>query len=224
MTSVLIADDDPHIRELIRMTLRQDRYELSEAGSGTDALRIASAQRIDIAIVDVMMPGIDGLEVCRELKRYYDIPILLLTAKGTNTDKVKGFQAGTDDYVVKPFDPTELRYRMKALLRRFQLDKSCVIEVGALYLNADRTVSIDGTNMILPPKEFELLTLLASHPNRTLTREQLIQQVWGLDYEGDERTVDVHVKRLRERLCSYASRLEIVTVRGLGYKLEVQHD
>ncbi|PZD96425.1 DNA-binding response regulator [Paenibacillus sambharensis] len=224
MTSVLIADDDPHIRELIRMTLRTDRYELTEAGSGTDALRIAAAQRIDIAIVDVMMPGMNGLEVCRELKRYYDIPILLLTAKGTNTDKVMGFQAGTDDYVVKPFDPAELRYRMKALLRRFQLDHRCVIEVGGLYMNTDRTVSFDGTDIVLPPKEFELLSLLASHPNRTLTREQLIQQVWGVDYEGDERTVDVHVKRLRERLSGCSSRTEIVTVRGLGYKLVVQHD
>ncbi|MCR6108479.1 response regulator transcription factor [Salipaludibacillus agaradhaerens] len=223
MSTLLIIDDDPHIRELVKLALRADGYDLMEAGSGTEALTILKRTPIDGAIVDIMLPGVDGLHVCREIKHYYEIPVLLLTAKGTNNDKVKGFQSGTDDYLVKPFDPLELSYRIKALLRRFRMDKGYSVHLGDFYMNTERVVRVNDISITLPPKEFDLLFKLASHPNRGLTREQLIEHVWGVDFEGDERTVDVHVKRLRERFSQLTDSFEIVTVRGLGYRLETKH-
>jgi two-component system OmpR family response regulator len=223
MIKVLIADDDPNIRELVRLALRSDGYDMIEAENGKDALARIHSERLELAIVDIMMPGTDGLEVCREIKQYIEIPVLLLTAKGTNADKVIGFQAGTDDYVVKPFDPNELRYRVKALLRRYRMEQGYSVQVGQLYMNGERQVYVEERLVPLPPKEFELLFRLASHPNRTLTRDQLIEQVWGSEFEGDERTVDVHVKRLRERFSELTDSFEIVTVRGFGYRLEVKH-
>ncbi|MNJ38435.1 response regulator transcription factor [Paenibacillus bouchesdurhonensis] len=223
MIKILVVDDDPFIRELVRLALRSDDYNILEAKNGTEAIAFIHEERLELVIVDIMMPGTDGLEVCREIKRYFDIPVLMLTAKGTNIDKVAGFQAGTDDYVVKPFDPKELSYRVKALLRRYRFDRGYSLQVGQLYLNAQRQVSVGEKEVSLPPKEFELLYRLASQPNRTLTREQIIEHVWGSDFEGDERTVDVHVKRLRERFSELTDSFEIVTVRGLGYKLEVKH-
>ncbi|MUG43713.1 response regulator transcription factor [Paenibacillus woosongensis] len=223
MIRILVVDDDPFIRELVRLALRSDHYGILEAANGAEAIAMIHDERLELVIVDIMMPGPDGLEVCREIKRYLDIPVLMLTAKGTNLDKVTGFQAGTDDYVVKPFDPKELSYRVKALLRRYRLDRGYSLQVGQLYMNAERQVSIGQQVISLPPKEFELLYRLASQPNRTLTREQIIERVWGDDFEGGERTVDVHVKRLRERFSGLTDSFEIVTVRGLGYRLEVKH-
>ncbi|WP_019638719.1 response regulator transcription factor [Paenibacillus fonticola] len=223
MIKILVADDDPLIRELVRLALRPDDYDILEADNGKEAIAAIREERLELVIVDIMMPGKDGLEVCREIKRYYDIPVLMLTAKGANIDKISGFQAGTDDYVVKPFDPKELSYRVKALLRRYRFDRGYSVQVGELYMNTERHVSVDGKEVSLPPKEFEVLYRLASQPNRTLTREQIIERVWGNDFEGDERTVDVHVKRLRERFAALTDSFEIVTVRGLGYRLEVKH-
>jgi two-component system OmpR family response regulator len=223
MIKILVVDDDPFIRELVRFALRSDAYDIIESESGTDAIAKVHAERLELAIVDIMMPGADGLEVCREIKRYYDIPVLILTAKGANIDKVTGFQAGTDDYVVKPFDPKELSYRVKALLRRYRFDRGYSLQVGQLYMNAERQVCVGEKVVPLPPKEFDLLFRLASEPNRTLTRDQIIERVWGDDFEGDERTVDVHVKRLRERFSELTDSFDIVTVRGLGYRLEVKH-
>ncbi|WP_078578715.1 response regulator transcription factor [Salipaludibacillus agaradhaerens] len=223
MSTLLIIDDDPHIRELVKLALRADGYDLIEAGSGTEALTILKRTPIDGAIVDIMLPGVDGLRVCREIKHYYEIPVLMLTAKGANSDKVKGFQSGTDDYLVKPFDPLELSYRIKALLRRFRMEKGYSVHLGDFYINTERVVRVNDISITLPPKEFDLLFKLASHPNRGLTREQLIEHVWGVDFEGDERTVDVHVKRLRERFSQLTDSFEIVTVRGLGYRLETKH-
>lgn len=223
MIRILVVDDDPFIRELVRLALRVDAYDILEADNGTEAMAIVHEERLELVIVDIMMPGTDGLKVCREIKRYLDIPVLMLTAKGTNIDKVAGFQAGTDDYVVKPFDPKELSYRVKALLRRYRFDRGYSLQVGQLYMNAERQVSVGEKEISLPPKEFELLYRLASQPNRTLTREQIIERIWGDDFEGDERTVDVHVKRLRERFSGLTDSFEIVTVRGLGYRLEVKH-
>ncbi|MFC6333554.1 response regulator transcription factor [Paenibacillus septentrionalis] len=224
MIKILIADDDPYIRELIRHALRTDNYATVEAENGSDAIAQIHAERIDLAILDIMMPGKDGFEVCREIKRYYDIPVLLLTAKGASVDKVAGFQAGTDDYLVKPFDLAELTYRVKALLRRYRYDAGFAIQAGDLYMNAERQAYVSGKLIPLPPKEFELLYLLASQPNRTYTRDQIIEHVWGDEFEGDERTIDVHVKRLRERFSVLTDQIEIVTVRGLGYRLQVKHD
>ncbi|GKU76037.1 response regulator transcription factor [Paenibacillus sp. L3-i20] len=223
MIKVLIADDDPHIRELIKLALRSDGYEFLEVEDGNTAIDAMYRSNPQFAIADIMMPGKDGLTVCQEIKRYSDIPVLMLTAKGTNTDKVKGFQAGADDYVVKPFDPGELKYRVKALLRRYRMEQGFSVRVGSLYMNSEGQLLIGEKTMSLPPKEYELLFKLAAHPNRTLTREQLIEYVWGLEYAGDERTVDVHVKRLRERFSSLTDSFEIVTVRGFGYRLEVKH-
>lgn len=224
MIKILIADDDPYIRELIRHALRTDNYATVEAENGSDAIAQIHAERIDLAILDIMMPGKDGFEVCREIKRYYDIPVLLLTAKGASVDKVAGFQAGTDDYLVKPFDLAELTYRVKALLRRYRYDAGFAIQAGDLYMNAERQAYVSGKLIPLPPKEFELLYLLASQPNRTYTRDQIIEHVWGDEFEGDERTIDVHVKRLRERFSVLTDQIEIVTVRGLGNRLQVKHD
>ncbi|SDZ26153.1 DNA-binding response regulator, OmpR family, contains REC and winged-helix (wHTH) domain [Evansella caseinilytica] len=223
MSKLLVADDDPHIRELVKLALRADGYDIVEAESGSTALAVIHQKQMDAAIIDIMMPDTDGLQVCREIKQYYDIPVLLLTAKGTNNDKIKGFQSGTDDYLVKPFEPTELRYRMKALLRRFRMEKGYSVQIGHVYMNKERVLRVKDIPVSLPPKEFELLFKLAAHPDRVLTREQLIEHVWGVDFEGDERTVDVHVKRLRERFSELTDSFEIVTVRGLGYKLEVKH-
>jgi two-component system OmpR family response regulator len=223
MIKILVADDDPRIRELVRFALRSDDYEIVEAENGKEAIAEIHSEQLELAIVDIMMPYTNGLEVCREIKRYIDIPVLLLTAKGSNMDKVTGFQAGTDDYVVKPFDPNELRYRVRALLRRYRLEQGFSIRVGVLYMNAERQVYVGERLVSLPPKEFELLFRLASHPNRTLTRDQLIEHVWGSEFTGDERTVDVHIKRLRERFSKLTDSFEIITVRGFGYRLEVKH-
>lgn len=224
MIKILIADDDPYIRELIKHALRADNYIIIESENGTDAAARVHAERIDLAILDIMMPGTDGIEVCKEIKRYYDIPVLLLTAKGASVDKVAGFQAGTDDYLVKPFDLHELSYRVKALLRRYRYDAGFSIEAGNLYMNAERQTYVGEKLVSLPPKEFELLYLLASQPNRTYTRDQIIENVWGDGFEGDERTIDVHIKRLRERFSTLTDQIEIVTVRGFGYRLQVKHD
>ncbi|MBH5317501.1 response regulator transcription factor [Paenibacillus sp. GSMTC-2017] len=223
MIKVLVADDDPHIRELIKLALRSDGYDFIEVDNGREAIEVIYRSNPQFAIADIMMPGKDGLTVCREIKKYTDIPVLMLTAKGTNRDKVKGFQAGADDYVVKPFDPNELKYRVKALLRRYRMEQGFSVRVGSLYMNIEGQILIGETSISLPPKEYELLFKLAAHPNRTLTREQLIEYVWGAEFTGDERTVDVHVKRLRERFSALTDSFQIITVRGFGYRLEVKH-
>ncbi|MFD1739731.1 response regulator transcription factor [Bacillus salitolerans] len=223
MIKILIADDDPYIRELVRHALRSENYKIIDSENGNDAIEKIHSERVDLAILDIMMPGLNGLEVCQELKKYYDVPVLLLTARGTSFDKISGFQAGTDDYLVKPFDFEELAYRIKALLRRYSYNVGFSVQVGPLYINAERQVYMDQKMIELPPKEFELLYLLASHPNRTYTRDQIIERIWGDSFDGDERTVDVHVKRIRDRFSALTDSIKIVTVRGLGYRLEVKH-
>jgi DNA-binding response OmpR family regulator len=169
-----------------------------------------------------MMPELDGYEFTKQLKQYYDIPILMVTAKSESQDKLKGFELGVDDYVVKPFDPLELVARVKVLLRRYQIIVEKNIQIGNLTINQNKhEISVGTLYSTLPLKEFELLFKLASNSGRIFTRNDLIEQIWGLDYEGDERTVDVHVKRVREKLRELQATAEILTVRGLGYKLEV---
>lgn len=221
-TRILIADDDPHIRELLRLYLTNERYDLLEAEDGVEASLLLEKHQIHLAIVDVMMPRKNGWELCEEIRKYYDLPIILLTAKGEMEDKAKGFLSGTDDYVVKPFEPEELLFRIKALLRRYQMVSENMIHIGQTTIDRNTyEVKTHKSKLVFPLKEFELLAQLASHPDRIFTREQLIELVWGHDYLGDSRTVDVHIKRLREKFYDEKDGFTITTVRGLGYKLEV---
>ncbi|WP_223066064.1 response regulator transcription factor [Paenibacillus caui] len=222
MTRILVVDDDPYIQELIRLVLIKEGFEVASADNGLDALKLLQEVRADLVIMDIMMPVMDGWELCRELGEHYDMPLLMLTAKGETAQKVKGFELGTDDYMVKPFEAPELIARVKALLKRYRIAASQQINLGELALDR-KTYECDVGDqpVTLPLKEFELLFLLASYPGRTLLRDQIIEQVWGYDYEGDERTVDVHIKRLRERFPEDRHSFKIRTVRGLGYRLEV---
>ncbi|MBS4210339.1 response regulator transcription factor [Bacillus sp. FJAT-50079] len=221
-THILVADDDPHIRELLRFYLQQERYIVIEAEDGGQASKLLETEQVHLAVVDVMMPVKNGWELCEEIRQYYDIPVILLTARGEMEDKAKGFLSGTDDYVVKPFEPEELLFRIRALLRRYQMVSEKIITMGNTVIDRIlHEVKVGDQVFPLPLKEFELLTQLASQPDRTYTREQLIELVWGLDFEGDSRTIDVHIKRLRERFRDRTDDFQIVTIRGLGYKLEV---
>jgi two-component system, OmpR family, response regulator len=223
MTQILIVDDDPHIRELLRLLLQNEGFETREAGDGVEALALLESAKADLVILDIMMPNMDGWTLCRELREHYDLPLLMLTAKGETMQKIKGFELGTDDYLVKPFEPLELVVRVKALLKRYRIAASQTVQIGELLLNRKTyEISVGSNSLTLPLKEFELLFKLASYPGKTFSREQLIEQIWGYDYEGDERTVDVHIKRLRERFPEEVHSFKISTVRGLGYRLEVQ--
>ncbi|WP_127533123.1 response regulator transcription factor [Paenibacillus kobensis] len=224
MAKILVVDDDANIRELSSLFLRREGFEVIQAVDGEDALRQLESVRPDMAIMDIMMPRLDGWALCEALRSSYghDIPLLMLTAKGETAHKVRAFELGADDYMVKPFDPIELTARVKALLKRYRIVASQTVEIGEVSLNrTEYDVLAPEGRVKLPPKEFELLFKMASYPNKTFAREQLIEQIWGVDYEGDERTVDVHVKRLRERFPEETSRFRIVTIRGLGYRLEV---
>jgi two-component system OmpR family response regulator len=221
-TTLLIVDDDPYIREVMVLHLRSEGFDLLEARNGVEALRFLDEQRIDLVVLDIMMPEMDGWEFCSRLREERDIPVLMVTAKGESSHKVKGFLLGTDDYLVKPFDPVELVLRVKALLRRYRITASQSIRIGQVELDRIRAeVKVDGKQVALPPKEFELLFTLASYPRQIFTRTQLIEKIWGFDFEGDDRTIDVHIKRLRERFADVTDDFQISTVYGLGYRLEV---
>ncbi|GMA51108.1 DNA-binding response regulator [Alicyclobacillus contaminans] len=221
MARILIVDDDPHLRELVRVYLRKEGMETYEACDGEAALRVLAETKVDLVVLDVMMPNMDGWTFVQALRSDSDIPVLMLTAKGETPQKLKGFQLGADDYLVKPFDPLELVVRVKALLRRYRIATSQVVEVGRVRLDKSTyQVAVDGAGILLPKKEFELLFTLARRPGKTFSREQLIEDIWGYDYMGDERTVDVHVKRLRDKFSEEKSGFRITTVRGLGYRLE----
>lgn len=221
MARVLVVDDDVHIRELVRHFLDLEGLTVHEAAHGKEALAVLETVKVDLVILDLMMPEMDGWTLCRDLRAHGDVPILMLTARGETPHKIKGFELGADDYLVKPFDPLELVARVKALLRRYRIATSQVVEVGSLCLDRKTYRCRLGDQEIpLPPKEFELLFMLAGDPGRTFTRDQLIEQIWGYDYEGDERTVDVHIRRLRARFDQPGSPFVIRTVRGLGYRLE----
>lgn len=216
----MVVDDDPHIRKLIRLYLENSNYTVLEAGNGKEALDYIGHTRVDLLIVDLMMPHIDGFELTEDVRGYLDIPILMVTAKGESKDKVKGYQAGTDDYLVKPFDPVELVLRVQSLLKRYNISSTSVIQINDASINlAELKVSAGEKTIELKKKECELLFMLAGSPGRIFTRAELIESIWGIDYEGDERTVDVHIKRLRQRLEGFPT-LIITTIRGLGYRLE----
>jgi len=222
LNTILIVDDDPHIRELLQFYLQRESYRVVTAADGKEALELLGKEDIHLSIVDIMMPNMDGYQLCEEMRSTYDIPILMLTAKGEIADKEKAYQSGTDDYVVKPFEPKEVLFRIQALLRRFHLINTEKIRVGNTLVNRKSyEVECNGKTVILPLKEFELLAQLASYPDRIFSREQLISFVWGDGYTGKERTVDVHIKRLRERFRDEQYGFSIQTARGLGYKLVV---
>ncbi|WP_379127201.1 response regulator transcription factor [Paenibacillus sp. sgz500958] len=222
MKTLLIADDDVHIRTLLKHVLTREGYFILEAGNGREALEKMKENTVDLAVVDIMMPYVDGLEVCQYIRETYDIPIILLTALQQLSDKEQGYMRGTDDYVTKPFEPEELIYRIKALFRRYSVASSDKLRLNRLIIDRKNYEITDGDNMLLlPVKEFELLAQLAQYPGRLFSRSELIELVWGADYEGDERTVDVHIKRLRQRFADYQDNFIIRTVRGIGYKVEL---
>lgn len=222
---VLIVDDDKNICQLLNLYLSKEGFKVNIAYSGDEALARFADDPPNIVILDIMLPGKDGWDVCREMRKMSDIPIIMLTAKGETFDKVLGLELGADDYVVKPFEPKELIARVKAVLRRYNQtdEESNVIVYPNLVIDKNTMlVKYGKKEMELPPKEFELLYFLASHPNRVYTREQLLEQVWGFDYYGDSRTVDVHINRLREKLGGSDNPWQIKTVWGVGYKFEIK--
>lgn len=221
MAVILAVDDDIHTLELISIYLSQSGYRVIKAVNGTEGLHMLERQLPDLAIIDVMMPVMDGLQLTRLIREQYNIPVLLLTAKGKLEDKEKGYIAGSDDYLVKPFEPKELLFRIRAILRRYDKNSDVNIRFGNMLINRKSFEVLVGEEiLVLPLKEFELLSKLASKPNQVFTRDQLIETVWGIDFEGDEQTLSVHIKRVRERLTKLETSVQITTIRGVGYKLE----
>ena len=224
---ILIVDDDENICELLRLYLEKDGFETIVANDGEQAVDYASKYSPDLILLDIMLPKLDGWQVCREIRKTSETPIIMLTAKGETFDKILGLELGADDYVSKPFDTKEVIARIKAVLRRsHESDKSSQVnEVRYDKLRINLTnyeLVVDGVKIDTPPKELELIYHLASNPNRVYTRDQLLDEVWGFDYYGDSRTVDVHVKRLREKLENVSDEWCLKTVWGVGYKIEVK--
>jgi two-component system, OmpR family, response regulator len=223
MNTILVVDDDSHVRELVRIFLQREGFAVVEAIDGVEALEKLATRKADLVILDILMPQMDGWELCRQLRMVYDIPILMLTAKGETSQKLKGFQIGTDDYLVKPFEPLEVVARVKALLKRYRIATSQTIRVGELCMDRKTfEVNVRGESITLPLKEFELLFKLAGSPGRTFSRDQLIEDIWGYDFDGNERTLDVHINRLRDRFPDDRHAFRLRTIRGVGYRLEVQ--
>lgn len=225
--TILIADDDSNICELLRLYLEKDGFKTVIANNGREALDFADKFSPDLIVLDIMMPQLDGWQVCREIRKKSNTPIIMLTAKGETFDKILGLELGADDYVSKPFDSKEVVARIKAVLRRSGADDkdSDIKEVrfDKLIINlTNYELVVDGKRIDTPPKELELIYHLASNPNRVYTRDQLLDEVWGFDYYGDSRTVDVHVKRLREKLENVSPEWSLKTVWGIGYKFEVK--
>ena len=218
---ILIVEDEANIRELLRLYLEREGYTVLEAENGVEGIKKWKSDKPDMLLLDVMMPVMDGWAVCREIRAESDVPIIMLTAKGETFDKVLGLELGADDYIVKPFEPKELVARVKAVLRRYepkQEEDKNILKFGELEINlSNYSVLYHGKSLDFPPKEFELLSFLAQHPNRVFTREQLLDRIWGYEYVGDTRTVDVHVKRIREKLNS-EDEWGIRTVWSVGYK------
>ncbi|MBC6310192.1 response regulator transcription factor [Listeria sp. FSL L7-1582] len=221
MNRILMVDDDSNIRELVTIFLEKEGFTVFNAEDGVDALAVLEKTTVDLAIIDIMMPNMDGWELCSAIKNFQEIPVIFLTARGEIEQKIKGFSLGADDYVVKPFAPEELVARIRVLLKRYQILATQEIRIGNISLNEkEMLVMLQNRAITLPLKEFQLLFRLAGYPDKTFSREQLIEEIWGYDYEGDERTVDVHIKRLREKFPTDISGFSIRTIRGLGYRLE----
>ncbi|TAH62428.1 MAG: response regulator transcription factor [Gottschalkiaceae bacterium] len=223
---VLVVDDDIEICNMIEMFLKKEMFSVVKAHDGEAALSKFAEEMPDMVILDIMLPKIDGYDICREIKKISHVPIIMLTAKGDTFDKVLGLRLGADDYIVKPFEPEELIARIRAVLRRTSpkkhRDEGKIIFPSLMIDMNDYSIKINDEAMSIPKKEMELLHFLASNPNKLFTRDQLIEQIWGYDYLGETRTVDVHIKRLREKLKSVDDKYEIKTVWGVGYKFEVK--
>lgn len=222
MYKILIVDDEQKIREVIREYAEFNGYAVSEAADGMSAVGLVKLQDFDLIIMDIMMPKLDGYTACKEIKRIKDIPVIMLSARGEEYDKLFGFELGVDDYIVKPFSPKELMARVNVVLSRRRSSLESKIEVlafGGLEINIPaRSVTIDGAKVDLTPKEYELLFYLVQNKNIALSRDKLLSDVWGYDFFGDDRTIDTHIKNLRNSLGPY--RDYIVTLRGVGYKFE----
>ena len=223
---ILVVDDDLNICELLRLYIEKEGFNVVTANDGMEALKLFEKENPELILLDIMLPGLDGWQVCREIRKTSQCPIIMLTAKGEVFDKVLGLELGADDYVVKPFEAKEVVARIRAVLRRTgKTDDNQVKEVKWDKLSINLTnyeLKVDGVQIDTPPKEMELLYHLASNPNRVFTRDQLLDEVWGFDYYGDSRTVDVHVKRLREKIDGVSDKWELKTVWGVGYKFEVK--
>ena len=227
---ILVVDDDTNICELLRLYLEKEGYSVTIANTGMQAVRSFAEQQPDLMLLDIMLPELDGWQVCREIRKYSNKPIIMLTAKGETFDKVLGLELGADDYITKPFDSKEVLARIKAVLRRS--NGSSIVEhteeikqvsYDNLVINlTNYELKVKGNRVEAPPKEMELLYHLASNPNRVFTRAQLLDEVWGFDYYGDSRTVDVHVKRIREKLEGVSDKWELKTVWSVGYKFETK--
>lgn len=227
---ILIVDDDENIAELISLYLTKECFDTMMVHDGEEALSAFEVYAPNLILLDLMLPGIDGYQVCREIRAKSNTPIIMLSAKGEVFDKVLGLELGADDYIIKPFDPKEMIARVKAVLRRYQpvkaetpvTDKTKRVTYPGIEINlTNYSVVVDGATVDMPPKELELLYFLASSPNQVFTREQLLDQIWGYEYIGDTRTVDVHIKRLREKIKDHET-WSIGTVWGIGYKFEVK--
>ncbi|MBC9784406.1 response regulator transcription factor [Heliobacterium chlorum] len=218
--SILIADDEPRMRKLVGDFLRKEGFLVIEADDGKAALDIFYQQKVDLVVLDVMMPGYDGWTVCREIRKRSQIPIIMLTAKTEEVDELFGFDLGADEYITKPFSPRILVARVQALFRRSESEPNALRTYGILTIDTDgRFVSVEGKRIELTQKEYELLVYLADHPGKALSREQILNAVWNFDYFGDVRTVDTHIKKLRLKLGEGNGHIQ--TVRGLGYRFEV---
>jgi len=227
MTKVLIVEDEQSLREPLVYLLKKEGFDTVEAADGTQAIELFDTGDIDLVLLDLMLPGISGNEVCRIIRQTSQVPIIMLTAKDSEIDKVVGLEIGADDYVTKPYSTRELLARMKAVLRRnvdsgTKADTPGIIEVGSVRMDVDRhIVEVHGEKVSMPLKEFELLELLLENANRVLTRGQIIDRVWGSNYFGDTKTLDVHIKRIRSKIEDDPARpVHLLTVRGLGYKFE----
>ena len=221
----LVIEDDKNIAELLRLYLEKDGFEVSIASDGGQGLHLAGEVEPDVILLDIMLPVMDGWQVCKEIRRNSQVPIIMLTAKGETFDKVSGLEMGADDYVTKPFEVKELIARIHAVMRRADgaaapVEKKLVYDKLVVNLDSYELI-VDGKKIDTPPKEMELLYHLAASPNRVFTRNQLLDEVWGFDYFGDSRTVDVHIKRLREKLEGVSDQWSLKTVWGVGYKFEL---
>lgn len=221
---ILVVDDDENIQKIVCLYLKKEGFEVETAANGRECLDKVHEHSPSLVILDIMMPVMNGIDAMRELRKTSDVPVLMLTAKGETFDKVLGLELGADDYIVKPFDPKELIARVKAVLRRYTSDdkQDNIVEYEGLKVNiGDYTVIYNGEELDFPPKELELLYYLASHPNKVFTREQLLHSVWDFEFYGDSRTVDVHIKRVREKI-NGEHPWQIKTVWGVGYKFEIK--
>ena len=224
---ILICDDDPVIHESLGLYLTAERFTHSSAFDGEQALKHFESDHPDLIILDLMMPRLTGTEVCREIRKHSNVPIIMLTARGEEIDRVLGLELGADDYIVKPFSPREVLARIKAVLRRLgesHQEPGSILRFDGLEISLENyQVKVRGENVPCTPKEVEILHLLASHPGQVMDREQILSQVWGYDYFGDTRTVDTHIKRIRQKITLEGAPWGLITVYGVGYKFEVFH-